>query len=319
MNMPNRRSPASVRWTLKRVVPLRPTRSASVAVLLLAAVVVAAQTTVPIRGSQIDVDVSGNLYVLSTEQATITVLNRTLSVRAETGGPGWDPGQFDRPAGIWARNGLDIYVADYGNHRIQRFDRTPTYLSQLYTHDSDIREERFGYPTDVALSRIGELFICDSENKRIVKVNALNQVEKAFGGFGGGKGRLLSPTKLDIGPGDNLYILDGSRIVVFDTFGNFLRELYQGIFRDPIAIFADAEKVMVLDKDAVYCFDEKERPAGSVRLETIAELHGRPVLSLAATRESLYLLTDEALAAIPSPFALPSGEEGSVDRDAKNR
>jgi NHL repeat len=278
-----------------------------------------AQKTVPIKGTSMDVDVAGNIYVLNSERCTITVLDTGLNVRGETGGPGWEPGQFDRPAGIWARNGLDIYVADYGNHRIQRFDRTPAYISQLYTHDSDIPEERFGYPTDVALSRIGELFICDSENIRIVKVNALNQVEKGFGGFGGGKGRLLSPTKLDIGPGDNLYILDGSRIVVFDTFGNFLRELYQGIFRDPIAVFADAERVLVLDKDAVYCFDEKERPAGSVRLETIAELNRRPVLSLAATRESLYLLTDEVLAVIPSPFLLPLGEEGSVDREAKNR
>lgn len=275
-----------------------------------------AQQTVPIQGMSLDVDVAGNVYVVNPERCTITLLDPALNVRRETGGPGWEAGQFDRPAGIWARNGLDIYVADYGNHRIQRFDRTASFVSLLSTHDSDTPAERFGYPTDVSLSRLGELFICDSENLRIVKVNALNQVEKSFGGFGGGKGRLLAPTKLDIGPKDNLYVLDGNRVVVFDAFGNFLRELYQGIFNDPVSLFADAGVVMILDKEAVYCFDEQERPVGSLRVADIRETGGRPLVSFAATRDRLYLLTGDSLVVVPNPFA---GKAGSVDTEPKNR
>jgi hypothetical protein len=191
--------------------------------------------------------------------------------------------------------------------------------TQFSTHESDNPEERFGYPTDVALSRLGELFICDSENLRIIKINAVNQVEKSFGGFGGGKGRLLAPSKLDIGPRDNLYVLDGSRIVVFDTFGNFLRELYQGIFVEPVSIFADADNVMVLDREAIYCFDAQERPVGSLRLADIRETGGKPLLSLAASRESLFLLGDDALVVIPNPFSAPDGKGSSVDTDPKNR
>ena len=123
-----------------------------------------------------------------------------------------------------------------------------------------IRSERFGYPVDVALSRMGDLYICDGENSRILKVNGLNMVEKEFGGFGGGKGRLQKPTGVEIGPKDFLYILDGGRVVVFDSFGNYVRELCEGLFRNPVSVFADDNSIAVLDDDTLYCFDRNERP-----------------------------------------------------------
>ena len=158
--------------------------------LLLASVrfVVTQEQQTTSRG-QLDVDIYGNIYILNTDRNTLKLFAKDRSLKREVGGSGWENDQFDRPSGLWARNGIDVFVADYGNHRIQRFDRHLSYVSTLYARENPDPDERFGYPTDVAVSRLGDLFICDSENSRIVKVNRFTQVERTFGGFSAGNYR----------------------------------------------------------------------------------------------------------------------------------
>lgn len=274
---------------------------------------------VPVRGTRFDVDVAGNVYVVDRDRGTISLLDRSLAVRAEVGGPGWEPGQFDLPGGIWGRNGLDIYVADYGNHRIQRFDRTLSFVSEFRTREEENADIRFGYPADVALSRLGELYICDTENVRILKIDPKTQSHATFGGIGGGRGRLHAPTAIQIGPRDNLYVLDGSRIVVFDTFGNFLRELYQSMFDKPSAVFADEVRVLVLQNDSLYCLDAGERILPVLPLRTVKELGGATVQSVAFGRGSLFLLADAKLVSLSDPWGGDGATPDSVDTERKNR
>jgi DNA-binding beta-propeller fold protein YncE len=257
--------------------------------------------TVAVAGTDIDVDLYGTVYVLDAPSSTLRLLNTHLQSTAVTGGPGWENGRFDQPSAVWARNGLDIFVADYGNHRIQRFDRQLAFVSSLSTRDGDSPDQRFGYPTDVALSRLGELFICDGENQRVVKVNGQSQVVKAFGGFDAGRGKLEKPTRLAIGPSDYVYVLDGSRILVFDSFGNFLRELYENIWKHPSAIFADETRVLVADQGALYCFDHQERPAGKVSFSGFAPTVKGEVRSIGAQDGKLYLLDEAGLTVADDP------------------
>ena len=221
--------------------------------------VLAQQSQLPYVGSGIDVDIYGNVYVLNAEKNIIVMTDKRGRPLQELGAAGWGNEQFDHPMGIWARNGINVYVADYGNHRVQRFDRHLSYVSTFATRDEDAPYTRFGFPTDVALSRLGDLFICDAENIRILKVNRFDQVETFFGGFGGGKGRLQNPTQLEIGPFDHLYVLDEDRIVVFDAFGNYLKQLGKGLFSAPGGLFADERGVVVLQSDTLFFFDSTER------------------------------------------------------------
>jgi len=268
-----------------------------------------------VTGSSLDVDLYGSVYVLNAEKATLTLLDRDLMTITVIGQPGWDNGRFDKPAAVWARNGMDIFVADYGNHRIQRFDRAMSFVSSLSTHDSDEPEQRFGFPTDVSLSRLGDLFICDSENQKVVKVNRLNKVEKSFGGFDAGKGRLNSPTRLEIGPSDQVYVLDAPRVLVFDTFGNFLREMYQGVFVHPTEICADNERVMVLDGRRLYCFDADERPLGVRDVDSLERGPTRPATTFVAANGMLYFLNANGLYRLPDPFLK---QEDRVDKEGKS-
>jgi hypothetical protein len=269
--------------------------------VLLCTSLLAAYAQQPNAGQQIEVDLYGNVFVLDGDGNTLRLLDRDGKPAKEIGGPGWGSSQFDRPSGFWARNGIDVYVADYGNHRIQRFDRNLSFVSSLSTRDNADANQRFGYPTDVSLSRLGELYICDGENSRIVKVNSRSQVEKVFGGFDAGKGRLERPSRIEIGPKDYIYVLDGARVMVFDAFGNFVHELVPGVFKKPGCLAGDRNGVLVFDSDIFYFFDEEDRamemmPLSSVLLEEETIIH-----SLALARGTLYMLTNKGVVTVPDP------------------
>lgn len=254
-----------------------------------------------IRGTSISVDIYGNMFVLDSESSTLRMYSRDRVLLHEVGGQGWENDQFDRPAGIWARNGIDVYVADYGNHRIQRYDRTLTFVSSLSTRDNGDPDKRFGYPSDVSLSRTGDLFICDTENSRVLKYNTLSGASLAFGGFGAGQGRLLQPTQARVGPRDDIYVLDPPRVVVFDNFGNYLQELSPGVFTDPTAIFADEQGVAVLDSTTVYFYDQDNRPGPILHLQPILAPEPVHIHAIAVNNGILYLLAESGLYTVADP------------------
>lgn len=257
----------------------------------------------PISGDCVDADLYGNIYLLDREKNTLCEYDGNVKLLREMGGRGWEGERFDRPAGLWARNGIDVYVADYGNHRIVRFDRSLDFVSSFSTRESENPDERFGYPSDVAMSRLGELYICDTENSRILKVDRQNNVAGSFGGFGAGRGRLLAPTQIEVSPQDVVYVVDGKRIVLFDVFGNFTGVLADGLLHDPHAIWSDNDGVVVVDGEMLYCFDEHQRPICSVACATLLGNESRKVRSIAASRGLLYLLTENGLSTAPDPRA----------------
>jgi DNA-binding beta-propeller fold protein YncE len=252
--------------------------------------------------TQFDVDLYGNIYLLDGQQNMLRVLSPKNTLLYEVGGAGWANDQFDRPGGIWARNGIDVYVADYGNHRIQRFDRGLAYVSTFSTRDGDVPEERFGYPTDMALSRLGELFICDGENVRVLKVNSASKVERSIGDYRAGKGRLRQPTQIEIGPRDQILVLDGSRVVIFDTFGTYLGDLLEGVLRSPTVIFADERSAAVLEGATLFCLDEHFRPLITIAVDSLVGHSTVRGVSFAGT--AMYLLTGDGVKAVPDPRQL---------------
>jgi hypothetical protein len=254
-----------------------------------------------IHGTALSVDIYGNLFVLDSEASILREYSRDRVLIHEVGGQGWETDRFDRPMGIWAQNGIDVYIADYGNHRIQRYDRNLTFVSSLYTRDNPNPDQRFGYPSDVSLSRTGDLFICDTDNSRIVKVNLLNGVFVPFGGFGAGQGRLLRPWRAQVGPKDNVYVLDAPRVVVFDNFGNYVQELAPGVFTHPTALFADDQGVAVLDSSTVYFFDQDNRPGPAIQVEPIVAPEPVHIRSIAASNGVFYLLAESGLYTVADP------------------
>ena len=218
-----------------------------------------------VQATSIDVDLYGNIYLLDSDRSTVSIVDASGSPLATMGGMGWENTKFDNPRGLWARNGIDVFVADHGNHRVQRFDRRLNYISTLYTRDNDVPEERFGYPTDVGVSRLGDLFVCDGENQRLIRIGRDGTTIRSMGDYTAGKGRLVAPTRVDVGANDRVFVVDGRRVVVLDLFGNYLHDLPLGTA--PVAFWADDEGVLAADGGRLYAFDDEERPCGVVNLE----------------------------------------------------
>lgn len=252
-------------------------------------------------GTHFDVDLHGAFVVVDGERNLLRKLSADLTEAKSIGGTGWSENQFDLPAGVWARNGIDIFVADYGNHRIQRFDRNLAFVSSFSTRDRANPDERFGYPTDVAVSRLGDLFICDSENSRILKVTGLSKVERTFGGFDAGKGKLHTPSQIDLGPNDNVYVKDGNRVVVFDTFGNYIQTFGEGVWSGDFIMCADETGVAILDRGQLSCFDKHNRPVLTVPVATLTGGEESKVQAFTFSRGSLFFLTDSGIITTPDP------------------
>lgn len=254
--------------------------------------------TTILTGTRFDIDINGRFVILDGEKNTVRLVSKENKSIAEIGGSGWGDDQFDKPAGVWARNGIDIFIADYGNHRIQRFDRNLAFISSFSTRERTNPDERFGYPTDVAISRLGDLFICDSENLRILKVNGFSKIEKIFGGFDAGKGRLKKPGQIEIGPSDKLYVQDGSEVIVFDNFGNYIRTLGEGMFAGQIQLYADEVGLTVLSEGKLSFFDRDERLIQTAELP----LHGNEMpRAFALSRGTVYFLTADGLMTTTDP------------------
>jgi hypothetical protein len=172
---------------------------------------------------RVSVAAQGTISVLDADQNKVFLFSGGAQSPKSIGGYGWSAGSFDKPTGI-ATDGINIYVADYGNHRIQRFDRNLNYLSSFSTRDTSETAARFGYPLDIALSELGDLFVLDGENLRVLKFNPRNIFERSFGTINSGNGKLYNPLKL-IASTSQIVVCEQSRLVVFDYFGNYMRSI----------------------------------------------------------------------------------------------
>ncbi len=165
---------------------------------------------------------TGFFYVIDSEQSDVFKIDSLGDVVKYNGGYGWDDGLFDNPVDICI-SGLNVLITDMNNHRIQIFDSDLNYLAQLNgTKNNNLTEENYyRYPTSCTASSMGDIFILDSENKRILKMDPSGKFLLKFGDYESGMYTLQNPVKIDAGF-NYLFVLDNQRILLFDLFGNGL-------------------------------------------------------------------------------------------------
>lgn len=198
------------------------------------------------RARALSLDLSGAIYIADTGNNRILKFSSEGWFLESVGGFGWDKEQFYSPYDIHAGSALDVFVADYNNNRIERYDKDLNYISSLFSTESWDDEYKFGYPRSVATSIHGELFLIEDENIRLLKLNSFGEPEMTFGNYAEGKGRLLSPVQISISPDDRIYVSDSkqNRIVVFDYFGNYLMEIGSNFLKEPQGVFYSNLKIL---------------------------------------------------------------------------
>lgn len=161
----------------------------------------------------------GYFYVADNGSDEIYKIDSLGSKLIAFGGYGWGNGQFDFPIDV-SLNALNIFVTDRNNHSVQQFDKDLNFISRLYTRDGENSDAAFGFPLSADISSMGDLFILDSENKRILKFDLFGKFIQQFGGFDAGEFSIKNPKKLIVTGNNNVMVLDGKNLIIFDIFGN---------------------------------------------------------------------------------------------------
>lgn len=158
------------------------------------------------------------IYVTDINSNEIYKLNTDGELLKTAGGTGWTDEAFDSPTDVYASI-LYILVTDKNNHAIKLFDKDLNFSALLNTQEVNTASAQFRFPLACVYSKQGDMFILDSENKRVVKFDLFKNFSSAFGGFDYGKFSLSSPTKLALNENNDLFVLDNNKLVVFDQFG----------------------------------------------------------------------------------------------------
>lgn len=147
-------------------------------------------------------------------------------VRLVGTGPGTADGNLSRPYGVTFDSTGNVWVADRGNQRVQKFSSTGVFLSKFGSAGSAVG--RFSEPNAITIDSSNNLYVTDRNNHRVQKFDANGTYLMHYAGIGGGAGagQLNQPvfSLLDPKTGElYVYELVNMRITVFAPNGSFVR------------------------------------------------------------------------------------------------
>ena len=177
-----------------------------------------------INASSFYINPTGFIYVTDTNTDEAYALDTLGNLMLKIGGFGWRESAFDDPVDVYA-DALKLYISDKNNNRIQRFDKNMNFNFQIYTKESADEAERFGYPLSAVMSNQGDVFILDSDNTRIVQFDIFGNFIRNFGGYDYGNFALQNPKQLAVSRTNNILVIDGSDILIFDQYGNSITKI----------------------------------------------------------------------------------------------
>jgi DNA-binding beta-propeller fold protein YncE len=168
------------------------------------------------------------------------------SLRRVVGGPGYEPLQFDGPRQVWVAPDGFVFVADYGNNRVQVL--TPALDFHSFAGDGYLDSPR-GVCANADIVVVAE----ELAHRISVFNRGDGRLLRRFGRVGGGDGELYLPTGLCFMSGDRrIAIADclNRRVSVFSVEGGFVRHVGVGSLQDPVAVACSAvDEIVVVDTD----------------------------------------------------------------------
>lgn len=136
-----------------------------------------------------------------------------------------DKGKLQAPSGVTIDTQGNIYVADVKDKHVNVYNPVGHYLRTFGS------KELFAKPADIAVNKAGDrIYVVDlggidSDKHRVTVFDPAGKVLFTFGKHGNAPGDFHLASHIEIGPDDNVYVLDAGnfRVQVFDRDGKFLR------------------------------------------------------------------------------------------------
>ncbi|MDR2334034.1 MAG: putative Ig domain-containing protein [Burkholderiaceae bacterium] len=203
----------------------------------------AAQLKIPIG---VAVDSNGNLFVADLGNNRIRKVNSGGVITTVAGNGNFGFGgdgaaataaQLYNPFGVAVDSSGNLFIADYGNHRIRKVD--PGGIISTVAGNGSVgfggdgaaaTAAQLSFPSGVAVDSSGNLFIADYGNNRIRKVDTSGIIKTVAGNGSGGFGgdglaataaQLYHPSGVAVDNSGNLFIADlyNHRVRKLDTGG----------------------------------------------------------------------------------------------------
>jgi len=185
----------------------------------------------------IAIDSEDRVYVFSRDKQEVFIFDSEGNFKSTIG----KKIIFDRPHGAYIDSDDSLYLIDDDGHVIKKFSSSGKLLltlgSQGESSDSgcinrDYRTIKrgappFNYPTNMAISSIGDIFISDGYgNARVHRFSPDGELILSWGEPGEKSGQFNLPHDIAISNDGRVYVADreNSRIQVFDQKGNFITQ-----------------------------------------------------------------------------------------------
>ncbi len=140
----------------------------------------------------------------------------------------WGKGMFSNPHHLRIDHEGHVWVADFGLHVVQKFTPEGQLLMTLGVPGEKGTDQRhFNMPTDMAITRSGDIFVTDGYgNRRVMHFTSDGSFVKEFGTAGPDPGQFVLPHAIVTDARGVLYIADrnSGRIQLFTQEGQFLEQ-----------------------------------------------------------------------------------------------
>ena len=211
---------------------------------------------------------NGDIYVGSSAHC-IYVFDQTGQLKNTIGSHGSGDGQFRHPYGISIKGDV-MYVADFGNHRVQKLTSRGEFLHKLGQQGSG--QGQFTYPIAVIVDSNNRLIVSDYGNHRIQIFNEGGGWLQTIDGKGSGNHCFQNPWGLALDPQGNIHVAayNSSTIKLFTMEGVYVRTY--GDLKQPIGIAIDDEGCSIVSEYGSHCI-------------SIFDLQGSKLLTLGDLRQ----------------------------------
>jgi DNA-binding beta-propeller fold protein YncE len=199
--------------------------------------------------------------------------------------------QFNHLWGVAVDSSGNVYVADTGNDRVQKFTNTGTFIrkwgSFCDVFGGNVCNGQFDGPRGIAVDSSGNVFVGDTGNDRIQKFSNTGNFIRKWGTSGSGNSQFGEIEGVAVDSSGNVFVADtyNHRIQKFSNTGTFIRKwgslgTGNGQFEYPNGIAVDKSgNVFVADTDNdriqkfsnTGTFIKKWGTSGSVSLSSASE------------------------------------------------
>ena len=183
---------------------------------------------------------SGNHRVQQLTYRRGDVTELTGRAQLVIGGRGAGRGEFESPSGAAVDSKSNLYVADTGNKRVQKFTSAGAFVAEW---------TGFEEPAGVAVDANDRVYVSDAALHRVTKLDADGKVLARWGTHGSGRGELDRPLGVAVDIDGFVYVADSRnhRVQKFSPGGEFVlsvgcRGTKEGEFVEPSAVAVDAAR-----------------------------------------------------------------------------